>query len=604
MMFLGDAVIVLATAVVAVPLLRKVGIGAAASYLIGGVLAGPHLPTPWFFDQLVAHRVGEIGLLLFLFVVGLEFRPSQLWALRGKLLATIYGLAFLMAALFVFSRVALDLRSAQAAVVGIGLSLSSAAVAFQRLSERKQLATRHGRLVIAGLSLEAILAVAVLTLLILAKVTVSQNARETSPIASLSLLKTLIVVGAMVLAGRFAFRPLLRFVAASRNQDTMTAAVLLLLSGSCLVALNAGLSMAVGSFLAAAFLANSEYRYEVESRVEPFKGLALGVFFMSAGMSLDPFRAMERPLTILLLTFGVVGIKFMVLLVVGRKEKEPALTALALPLAQGGEFGFAIFTTALALGFLDGDLFSVLSVSLALTMAINPALLAVAKRLRRKRIEGSGDEGKEGQGDRRLRLFLSYSRRDIAPATKLSSRLEDDFTVSFDIRDLPPGERWQTELEYQIRRADTIVWVVSRASLLSQWCRWELRKASDYVKRIVPVAIEDVPVSEFPKELGEIQLFPATGLFNPSDPGQIEALREILRANNPWLKEHTRLSERAHFWEVAQRHEDFLLRGAELAAAERWRDEESETAANPGARVLDLIHASRLSAMRSSETAD
>jgi hypothetical protein len=195
----------------------------------------------------------------------------------------------------------------------------------------------------------------------------------------------------------------------------------------------------------------------------------------------------------------------------------------------------------------------------------------------------------------KMKLFISYSRRNKTQATAIVGALEKQgFDVKFDTRDLPFGEKWRAEIESFIREADTVVWLVSPYSVESQWCEWELGEVGRFKKRLIPVMIDEVPHEKLPGSIGEIQVLPASGSFDIDKTEHLTALVDTLEADRSWLKEHTRLSDRAGIWERANRHPDWLLRGAELAAAETWREAQPDNAPEPTALVLDLLHASRV----------
>jgi hypothetical protein len=382
-------------------------------------------------------------------------------------------------------------------------------------------------------------------------------------------------------------------LAATRNPGLLTGGALFVLLGAAQLMDSVKLPMELGAFLAGVLLADSEYRYELESRIEPFKGLLLGLFFTTFGVSIDLDQILRNPLSVFGLTAGLVIVKFIVLFLTGKLFKHQTHSAinLGLTLSQAGEFAFVILALAVSVNFIDATLSSRLGVVVALSMAATPVITALYSGWRRR----FGGEQDTDAGGRKLRIFVSYSRRNAGQALKLVSRLESEgFDITLDTRDLPFGEEWQAELDYFIKQADAVIWLVSPMSIQSAWCRWELGKVSEYRKRLVPVAIEEVPVADLPHELGKIQLLPPTGIFEAADKAKLRMLTDVLRADRHWFKEYTRLAERARLWRENGNSVDWLLRGSELEAAEKWREQRPETAPIPDAVVSDLIRYSRV----------
>jgi hypothetical protein len=292
---------------------------------------------------------------------------------------------------------------------------------------------------------------------------------------------------------------------------------------------------------------------------------------------------------------GLMTIKLVVLFLLGKRfeHSTEAAAKLGFALAQGGEFAFVIFSAAVAAELIAPAVAAVLTVVVVLSMAATPPLSALNRMFWRYR-QDPGDDDVES---RRLRAFVSYARSDADAAARLVQLLEaEGFEITIDTRDLPFGEEWQAELDHYIRQSDTVIWLVSPASIHSKWCRWELDKVAQYRKRLVPIMLAEVPPADLPGEIGRIQVLPHTGVFDLANAAQARLLTDTLRANRSWLKEHTRLAERARLWAGARRSPDWLLRGAELAAAEQWRDARPEAGPDPGTAVLDLIHSSRIAA--------
>ncbi|WP_242346313.1 monovalent cation:proton antiporter-2 (CPA2) family protein [Anaeromyxobacter terrae] len=382
MPFLRSAFVYLAAAVVVVPLAARVGLGSVLGYLVAGAIVGPQGLGLSGDAEGVLH-VAELGVVLLLFLVGLELDPRRLVELRrdvfglGALQVLVTSLAIAGVA------VALGIPWRAAAVAGLGLSLSSTALVVQLLGERNELGTRHGQLAFAILLFQDLAVIPMLALL----PALDARAHAAEPVW-LTVAKAVAVVGGVVVASRLVARPVFRFVASLRNPELFTATALLLVAGTALAVSAAGLSMALGAFLAGVLLATSEYRHELEADVAPFKGLLLGLFFLAVGMTADLRVLVERPLAVAAVVAGLVALKTLVAFAVGRRSlgrAEPAL-ALGVLLSQGGEFGFVLFRLAASDGVMDPGLAALLVVAVTLSMATTPVLFAFHARVVRRRL--------------------------------------------------------------------------------------------------------------------------------------------------------------------------------------------------------------------------
>ena len=374
---LFEVVLLLAAAVVLVPLSKRFGFGAVLGYLAAGTLVGP-----WGFglvtDVESIMRIGEFGVVFLLFVIGLELQPSRLWALRQPIFG--YGTAqlFATAALLALAGVAGGLSVTTAVVCGLALALSSTAFALQLLAERKELPTRHGRMAFSILlfqDLAAIPMIAIIPLLAMAPAAGLDTARLFDGAAIAKALAVIVVIFA---GGRWLLRPLFRLVAAPGIQEIFTAAALLVVIGTAFLVQAVGLSMALGAFLAGVLLAESEYRHELEGDIAPFRGLLLGLFFISVGMALDLGLIVSRPALVLGLVLGLIAVKGLVLWVLAWLNGQGKRCAinLALFLSQGGEFAFVIFALAAAAAVVERELANLLIVVVSLSMVCTPLLLA------------------------------------------------------------------------------------------------------------------------------------------------------------------------------------------------------------------------------------
>ena len=374
----------LAAAVIAVPIARALGLGAIIGYLAAGIDIGPWGLALVSNVQDILH-FAEFGVVLMLFLVGLELQPSRLWSLRRPILglgmAQMAGCALLLWG----CAWALGLPWRVALVGALGLALSSTAIALQVLNERNLLRTDSGQKAFSILLFQDVAAIPILALLPL--LGVAARAEALQPHAPLDLLpealKIIAVVAAIVFGGRWVLRPLLRWIAKSKTPEIFTAASLFLVVGIAMLMLTVGLSMALGAFLAGVLLADSEYRRELETDIEPFKGLLLGLFFIAVGMSIDFGVIAHHPFAMLGLLLGFLAIKAAVIWLLARVtamayQERPLFTLL---LAQGGEFAFVVFQSGATFGAIAPDHASLLIGAVALSMLMGPLLLVWLDRV-------------------------------------------------------------------------------------------------------------------------------------------------------------------------------------------------------------------------------
>lgn len=375
-----NAVIYLAAAVIAIPIAKRFGLGSVLGYLIAGIVIGPW-GLKLIADVEAILHFSEFGVVLLLFVIGLELNPRRLWQMRWPILGLgggqVIGTGLALAA----AGIALGWSWQVALAAGMGLSLSSTAIALQPLTERNLLATPGGRSAFSILLFQDIAVIPMLAVLPL--LAIAAPAAPADGDGWIGVAKALAAVGIIVFGGRYLTRPLFRMVAATGLRETFTAVALLLVIGIALLMQLAGLSMAMGTFLAGVLLAESEYRHELESDIEPFKGLLLGLFFTAVGMSVDFGLLLARPGTVLGLTLGLILVKAGILLLVARAARlQLSQTALfVFLLAQGGEFAFVLFGAASGLGVMDRDTVDLLIVVVALSMVTAPLLVVVNDRL-------------------------------------------------------------------------------------------------------------------------------------------------------------------------------------------------------------------------------
>ncbi|MDU8358065.1 monovalent cation:proton antiporter-2 (CPA2) family protein [Pseudomonas syringae group sp. J309-1] len=382
---LQAAVVFLFAAVLTVPLAKRLQLGAVIGYLFAGVIIGPSVLGLIGNPESVSH-ISELGVVLLLFIIGLELSPKRLWVMRkavfgvGMAQVLLTGLIIGMIALLAFGQ---PLNTA--VVLGLGLALSSTAFGLQSLAERKELNSPHGRLAFAILLFQDIAAIPLIAMVPLLAGTDDKLSASDGLTHGLEVLGVIAIV---VVGGRYLLRPVFRIVAKTKIQEVSTATALLVVIGTAWLMDLVGVSMALGAFLAGLLLADSEYRHELESQIEPFKGLLLGLFFMSVGMGANLGLLLSEPLVVLGLTLLLIFIKLPLLFIVGRLAgglgKQSALR-LGIVLAAGGEFAFVVFKIGSDQGLFDAQLYDTLVLTITLSMALTPLLLlGIARWLKPK----------------------------------------------------------------------------------------------------------------------------------------------------------------------------------------------------------------------------
>lgn len=387
--FIQYAVVLLLAAVIAVPLAKRTRLGAVLGYLAAGALIGPSMLNLIGNAEEIAH-IAELGVILMLFVIGLELSPQRLWVMRRQVFG-FGSIQVVVSALAIGSVcLAFGLGWKVALIVGLGMALSSTAIGLQILAERKELQSPHGRLGFAILLFQDVAAIPILALVPLLAVS---HAADTSLPTWAIVLRVVATIAIVIVGGRLLLRPLFRIAARTQMPEVFTACTLLVVLGTAWFVQLGGISMSLGAFLAGVLLADSEYRHEIEARVDPFKGLLLGLFFMGVGMTADIQLAVREPMLIVGILAGLVVAKGVILYVVGRLagETNDSSLKLAAVLAQGGEFAFVIFTLAVQSRLLDGNLRDVLIVAITLSMAVTPLLVIAFGRLSPKQAKSKPD---------------------------------------------------------------------------------------------------------------------------------------------------------------------------------------------------------------------
>ncbi|MDI3290263.1 monovalent cation:proton antiporter-2 (CPA2) family protein [Polyangium sp. 15x6] len=379
---LTQSAIFLVAAVVAVSVFRRIGLGTVLGYLAAGALIGPSgLRLIQDVDQIL--HTAELGVVFLLFLIGLELQPSRLWSMRG----TVFGLGGAQVALttaaITLLGLALGAPFPAAVVAGVGVSMSSTAIATQILGEKNELGTPHGRTGFGILLFQDVAAIPVLALVPL--LGAAPSASTGSPLTHG--LVIVAVIAGLVISGRYLLRPAFRFIAEAQSHELSTATALLVVLGTALIMASVGLSMALGAFIAGVLLADSEYRHELEADIEPFKGLLLGLFFMAVGMSANLRLIKDRPLLVIGLVIALVLVKMVVLSTLGvaAKLSRRSATSLGVAISQGGEFAFVIFGVARGAKVMQPETVELLIVVVTLSMAMTPLLFlardGITKRL-------------------------------------------------------------------------------------------------------------------------------------------------------------------------------------------------------------------------------
>jgi glutathione-regulated potassium-efflux system ancillary protein KefC/glutathione-regulated potassium-efflux system protein KefB len=375
MSLLAQIAIFLAAAVIAIPIFRRFKLGSVLGYLTAGIIIGP--ASLGLISSIDAtQNIAQFGIVLLMFVIGLELQPSRLWVLRksifglGSAQVAVTAVCIGAAAYFVFEQ-----TWQSALVTGFALSMSSTALALQLLAERGQLNSQFGR---SAFSILLFQDVSVMPLLALLPLLAVASAKTAGPGGWL-VVKFIAVLATVIIGGRYVLRPMLRIIAASGVAEAFTAAGLLIVLGTALLVSQVGLSLSLGAFLAGVLLADSEFRHELEADIEPFKGLLLGLFFISVGMSANLELVREKPLLIIGLTIGFMLLKISILWAIGRLSglSRAASRGLSISLPSGGEFAFVLFGLAATLKIMDTEIAELLVLVVTASMILSPMLLAL-----------------------------------------------------------------------------------------------------------------------------------------------------------------------------------------------------------------------------------
>jgi glutathione-regulated potassium-efflux system protein KefB len=400
-------IVILLAAAIAVPLFKRLGLGSVLGYLAAGLLLGPS-GIDVVTDPSAVLQLAELGVVMFLFIIGLEMEPSRLWALRRQ----IFGLGVIQVgvcgALLTGVGMLLGFAPVVAFVFGMGFVLTSTAIVMQMLGERGELASESGQKMVSILLLEDLAIVPLLAVVAL----LAPSAGETGWATRLAAIG--IAVGAVALLiflGRRIMNPFFGFLAATKVREVMSAGALLVVLGAALLFQATGLSMAMGAFLAGVLLSTSTFRHQLEADIEPFRGLLLGLFFLAVGMSLDLGVVAENWPVIAAGVVAAMTVKAVAIYIIARLMRSSHGEALerAVLMGQGGEFAFVLYTTAASAGLIDGPSNAIFTATVILSMVLTPLLVIPMRRFAPKRVM-SMDGIEEVNGLSERVLLIGFGR--------------------------------------------------------------------------------------------------------------------------------------------------------------------------------------------------
>jgi len=430
-MGLGHAVALLGMAVVAVPLFRRFGLGSVLGYLAAGLLIGPFGLKVVQEPEAVLH-VAELGVVMFLFIIGLEMRPARLWSLRRD----IFGLGGIQVAccwlLLTGAALLAGLAWPAALIAGAGFALSSTAIVMQLMDERNENAEPPGQRVVAILLFEDLAIVPLLALVAVLGAAYGTGAADARPIW-MTVGLAVGAVAAVYVIGKWALNPIFRILARYGGREVMTAAALFVVLGAAWAMAQGGLSMAMGAFLAGVLLSESTFRHQLEADVEPFRGILLGLFFLSVGMSLDLGVVVTDWPIILAGLATFMGLKVAAVYAVARLKRGHGEGLLrAALMGEGGEFAFVLYAAALAAGLFEPRIAAILSAIVILSMAVTPLRLLIADRL--KPADDISMEGVDHAESLRERvLIIGFGRFAQVVSQPLLARDVDVSIIDMDV---------------------------------------------------------------------------------------------------------------------------------------------------------------------------
>lgn len=439
-------VVLLAAAVIVVPIFKRIGLGSVLGYLIAGLIIGP-FGFAFFHDSTSILHIAELGIVMYLFVIGLEMQPSHLWGLRRE----IFGLGTLQIVVCATALTGVGLLFGftwQVAFIGAaGFVLTSTAIVMQSLGDRGDIAQPQGQKIVAILLFEDLLIVPLLAIVAF----MAPNHVVESTSARLENIGIgLIAIAGLIAAGYWLLNPLFRLLAAAKAREVMTAAALLVVLGAALLMQVSGLSMAMGAFLAGVLLSESTFRHQIEADIEPFRGLLLGLFFLGVGMSLDLSVVAQNWQLILSGVLAMMFAKALMIYIVARLTKSRHTEALdrALLMAQGGEFAFALFSTAVSAQVIDNTVKSNLTAIIVLSMVLTPILGIVFKRFTETKDQINLDNVNIAEGLSGSILMIGFGRFGQVTSQLLLARGVDVTIIDNDIDMIQNAEKFGFKIYY------------------------------------------------------------------------------------------------------------------------------------------------------------
>ncbi|MBR7734532.1 monovalent cation:proton antiporter-2 (CPA2) family protein [Acinetobacter nosocomialis] len=401
-------VVLLAAAVIAVPIFKRIGLGSVLGYLIAGLIIGP-FGFAFFQDSTAILHIAELGIVMYLFVIGLEMQPSHLWSLRRE----IFGLGTLQIIICALALTGVGLVFGftwQVAFIGAaGFVLTSTAIVMQLLGDRGDLTQPRGQKIVAILLFEDLL---IVPLLAIVAFMAPNHVVESTSVRLENIGIGLLAIAGLIAAGYWLLNPLFRLLAAAKAREVMTAAALLVVLGAALLMQVSGLTMAMGAFLAGVLLSESTFRHQIEADIEPFRGILLGLFFLGVGMSLDLSVVAQNWQLIVSGVVALMFVKALMIYIVARATKSPHTEALdrALLMAQGGEFAFVLFSAALSAQVIDSTVKSNLTAIVVLSMVLTPIVGIIFKRFTQAKAKVSLEDINIADGLSGSVLMIGFGR--------------------------------------------------------------------------------------------------------------------------------------------------------------------------------------------------
>lgn len=509
-----DAIVLLTGAVAAAPIFKRIGLGTVLGYVAAGIAIGPITGYVTDADEIL--HFAELGVVMLLFIIGLELQPSRLWALRYD----IFGMGttqVITCGLALSLLIGLGLDTFEKSVIaGFGLALSSTAFAMQYLQDKGETSSVHGRKALAILLLQDIAIVPLLALLPLL------SNRGEAGLGWVQFIEGLAAIAVLILVGRYLLNPVLRFIAKAGAREVMIAAALLLVFGSAMLMQAVGLSMALGAFIAGVLLAESSYRHEIEANIEPFRGLLLGLFFLAIGMSLELGAIVKYWYIIIAFVPASMVVKAVFIYISARLFGTGHSSAIrtAAMLTQHGEFAFVLFSAALALGLVDREFTSFMIAVVILSMALTPASVWLGEHL----ISNAGpeelEEDFEGAGS--PVMMIGFSRMgQVASQTLLAAGCE--MTI---IENDPDRIRSASEFGFRIYFGDGTRADVLRAAGIEQTSMVAVLTAKpDVTDKIV-----DLIRREWPEKRLYVRTYDRTHTLEMMERGVDYQLRETFES--------------------------------------------------------------------------